>query len=419
MTGYKYRFVKNEYRESAEYLHNPDCGWYHIYTIYLQNDIDKDAINASIADETLALLFVNIGRYRNDILHEDELMRLEEAINVFVSKGMHLIIRVAYDNAGLGMNREPSHINTVREHMKSLGSIFCRYSEYILTLQGLFVGSWGEMHSSKYLKDDGMLRELAGNMYNALEGKCCIAVRRPDQYRALKGVIPVSRLALFNDAIGASETDMNTYGQDKNAYAGCTEEEIRETELRWQYDNVGNVPNGGEVLLGEGHTPGREAVKDLYRMHVTYLNSAYDMAQLDEWKKEIYTGKDVYNGLSVYDYIGTHMGYRFVVRDAKLTRKCILCVDIENVGFASMYKEAECAVCLDSDTCDTIRVIFDYDIRNIKSHEKKRLKIDISGYLESSKAYNVYISMALKEGGQPIRFANYNINDRMFLGKIY
>ena len=114
-------------------------------------------------------------------------LRLKEVFDVFVSRGMHMIIRAAYDNAGLGMTKEPAQLDIVRTHMKFFGSIFQEYSDYILTVQGLFVGSWGEMHSSKHLVNDAVLRELAETMYKAVDGKCCISVRRPDQYRVLKG----------------------------------------------------------------------------------------------------------------------------------------------------------------------------------------------------------------------------------------
>lgn len=420
MLGHKCRLINGDFEESTQYLKNPDCGWYHIYTIYPQNPVDKDALYSLVADdEKLALLFINIGRYRNEMPGEEVIFRLREVFDVFVSRGMHMIIRTAYDNAGLGMTKDPAQLDIVRTHMKFFGSIFQEYSDYILTVQGLFVGSWGEMHSSKHLVNDAVLRELAETMYKAVDGKCCISVRRPDQYRILKGTIPISRLSLFNDAICASESDMNTYGCNKNVYEDYSEEEIRRIELRWQRSNVHSVPNGGEVLFGEKNTPGSDAIKDFEDMHLTYLNSAYDTAQLDVWRKEKYTGRDIYNGLSMYDYIGTHLGYRFVVRNAGLTRKNILYVDIENVGFAALYKEAVCELELCADTGETVRVNADYDMRSIKSGQRKRIEINVSKYNVFSEKYNVYISVHSKVGNEPIRFANNCAGDKMFLGKIY
>lgn len=107
MLGHKCRLINGDFEESTQYLKNPDCGWYHIYTIYPQNPVDKDALYSLVADdEKLALLFINIGRYRNEMPGEEVIFRLREVFDVFVSRGMHMIIRTAYDNAGLGMTKE-------------------------------------------------------------------------------------------------------------------------------------------------------------------------------------------------------------------------------------------------------------------------------------------------------------------------
>ena len=92
---------------------------------------------------------------------------------------------------------------------------------------------------------------------------------------------------------------------------------------------------------------------DLRKMHVTYLNSMHDQKLLDRWKAQ--TMK--WNGsmISVYDYIGLHLGYRFIVRDATWTavektvpggglrkhfmgkKEKFLEVTVENSGFANLY----------------------------------------------------------------------------------
>lgn len=102
---------------------------------------------------------------------------------------------------------------------------------------------------------------------------------------------------------------------------------------------------------------------DLRKMHVTYLNSMHDQKLLDQWKAQ--TMK--WNGsmISVYDYIGLHLGYRFIVRDASWTaavktaqggglrkpfmgkKEKFLEVTVENSGFANLYEEAECVILIE------------------------------------------------------------------------
>ena len=52
-------------------------------------------------------------------------------------------------------------------------------------------------------------------------------------------------------------------------------------------------------------------IRELDQMHVSYLNSTYRQEQLNAWKNQSMT----WNGetISVYDYIGRHLGYRFTV----------------------------------------------------------------------------------------------------------
>ena len=52
------------------------------------------------------------------------------------------------------MEREPQRIFVVQRHMQALGSLAERYADAILTVQGVFVGSWGEMHTSAYLTEE-------------------------------------------------------------------------------------------------------------------------------------------------------------------------------------------------------------------------------------------------------------------------
>lgn len=61
-----------------------------------------------------------------------------------------MILRVCYDTEGKGMEREPQRIFVVQRHMQALGSLAERYADAILTVQGVFVGSWGEMHTSRF-----------------------------------------------------------------------------------------------------------------------------------------------------------------------------------------------------------------------------------------------------------------------------
>lgn len=86
------------------------------------------------------------------------------------------------------------------------------------------------------------------------------------------------------------------------------------------------------------------AVKDLSQMHVSYLNSEYDSTVLNKWKETIVNKTyDVWNGMSGYDYIERHLGYRYVLDSSSLKFHPLfddtgmLTVTIRNVGFSNCY----------------------------------------------------------------------------------
>ena len=83
------------------------------------------------------------------------------------------------------------------------------------------------------------------------------------------------------------------------------------------------------------------AIQDLSRMHVSYLNSEHDPAVLDKWKAAAYKDKaSVFNGLSGYDYIERHLGYRYVIQDTALDSSDFQ-IRLENVGFSVCYRKLD------------------------------------------------------------------------------
>ena len=225
--------------------------------------------------------------------------------------------------------------------MKQLGSIICEHMSKkeslpgkILVHQGLFVGSWGEMHGSKFLSEARM-KELSDTFLEATKGSCPIAVRKPVQLRSIVEQLELEKkkktafsLTLFNDGIFGSETDLGTYGTEPRIDNSSNNRAwARQDELDWQETQMQRSFTGGEAVgMPDGInevSPRSTAnsldsslmIRELDQMHVSYLNSTYRQEQLNAWKNQSMT----WNGetISVYDYIGRHLGYRFTVINVK------------------------------------------------------------------------------------------------------
>lgn len=380
-------------KESTRALKNPGCGWYHIYTFDLSKESSKESFYIDCEEEELVLLLIDIHAFRCcEQIPKEALEWFSSILTFFEQHDKGIILRIVYDTKGRGMENEPSSIKIVKSHMEQLGSIICEHMSKkkslpgkILVHQGLFVGSWGEMHGSKFLSEVRM-KELSDTFLEATKGSCPIAVRKPVQLRQLSCQkeasaplqnAPNTNFTLFNDAIFGSETDLGTYGTIRKSVVPENSERektswAREDELSWQKTKLQQSFCGGEVLGGmntlsessgnKDQSPRtldwKQVVADLTKMHVSYLNSVYSKEVLDDWKAQ----RIMWNGeeISEYDYIGRHLGYRFTVTRVKIScvspenkkqtqsqiSENVITLTIKNTGFANLCEKAVCRLIL-------------------------------------------------------------------------
>lgn len=421
----KLQFQKADYQETGRKLDNPGCGWYHIYTFSVTpSDIPRPAedgfyLAEGSEDEQLVLLLVDIGDFRNREFSEEALAYIERILQFFREKDRQMILRFAYDAKGEGAEKEPSSLSIVKQHMKQLGSLAYKYAEDILVIQGIFLGSWGEMHNSKFLYQKAMT-ELVNLLYQETRGSCYLAVRTPSQWRTIlssRAAEPEleKRLTVFNDGIFASATDLGTYGIENQQDTEETKPWDRERELQWQDKWLRGKPNGGEALWGEGPTSYKKAAEEMKKMHLSYLNSVYDSKQLDFWKQESVKQRGCWHGMNGYEYIGRHLGYRFFICDVRLIKNTQLQIIVENSGFAELCEETDCFLILEkgdgSFHCQSI----DTDARKWASGERTILEAALP-WNELQKQCRLFLQLKRKRDGKVIRFANGTVGEIVMLG---
>ena len=291
----------------------------------------------------MVLLRIDIGAFQKNRLSQEALDYITRILTFFQSREKGIILRIAYDTQGQGLLREPESSALIKIHMRQLGEVLLPFAQDILVFQGILVGSWGEMHNSRFLSER-WLRELAQTMLEALQYQCTLAVRKPSQWRAIVRDSPKilqERLALFNDGIFGSETDLGTYGTVSRAQVWETDSWLREEELEWQQITLQKQTNGGEM---PGTAPWEKAAADFAKMHLCYLNSTYSPEALEIWKNTKVFWKACKEELSAYDYIGRHLGYRFVVQKLQWKNERLY-ITVENCGFANPVPGKRSAGC--------------------------------------------------------------------------
>lgn len=417
--------------ESAEYLGNPDCGWYEIYGYELGENVSltktlDDHRNACDPSIRLVQIQINLRQYRQQDISQRGLDELEEVLCAWEQTNRRMILRFLYDWSGHGQESEPDDIRQITSHMQQVATVVNAHKNSIYTLQGVFVGDVGEMHGTKYMNVESF-HTLVNSMAEAFDPQIYLAVRTPEQLRIAlcsDGFIDAkraydgslnSRMGLFNDGMMGSESDLGTYGEQSlqlaSDYSG---KGTRDEELDFQRNRCIYVPNGGEAVLSNPYNDCPKAYENLSCMHVSYLNRQHHAEVLDKWKQVIYDGgEEAFIGKSAYDYIGTHLGYRYVVRDASVElerpvdHEATLTMNIANVGFAPAYRKFDVQILMSStEEPSTTVILADVDNRSWPPGDVQKIMIPLDLGQASVGTYQLYLQMTDPYTGEPIRFGN-------------
>ncbi len=413
------------FEESTAALNNPSRGWFVLKNFNINEEPDFYNSNQKHDEENLVLVLIDIGACRDRALGQEEFCRMEKILDHYYDKGQEIILRVSYDSVGKGLEREPISFSQVHEHARQIAEFIAANREKIFVYQGLLVGSWGEMHSTKYAGSD-RLAELNAVFEKTAAGTVYRAVRKPVQWRLLtrepgegQEVVP-GNLGLFNDGMFGSDTDLGTFdSSNKNNHAWIVPWN-RERELAFISEVSKKVPFGGEALFGEGFAANHsleEYTKELKKTHVTYLNKHHDNKLIEWFKRERIEEKGLWNSVSYYDYIGSHLGYRFVIREASMYRKkdgVYLEIIIENNGFAPVYSDTEMLLLCDDDGLD-IAAGFAEKLNMCLPQESHVFRAKVE-----PKPGKYYISAKQIRGKRSVFFANTSVDEdgKIYLGKI-
>ena len=343
------------FTSSSRELRNPNRGGYHIYPVTITDEgADYDRIVGEYCrwdpNTTLALVQINLQNYREGGISRAGLENISALLDAWARSGKRMIVRFLYDLDGENLLHEPEELDTVLRHMEQTGPLLLRHAGAVFTLQGLFVGDWGELHHTKFSAGDD-LRRLTQTLLRASGGGLYLAVRTPAQWRTItrQGTDRdlAARLGLFNDGLLGSDTDMGTYDMAGQG----SERRRREEELAFQKELCTGVPNGGEVIADNPRNDFENAVRDLSAMRVTYLNQDYDQAVFDKWAAVTVSGRGCCDGLDGLSYIRRHLGYRLLITQADISqrifqRKADVAVSFRNEGFAPLYVSPELTLTL-------------------------------------------------------------------------
>jgi len=274
----------------------------------------------------------DIGDFRDRDLSAQKLGELDTILEKAWEDGLMVVLRAAYGFDETSAYNDPKEISRITGHIKQIKPILQKYGDILYTVQAGFLGEYGEWHSSNYGDPPSADAQAAvlNELLDGLPENVSVCVRRPSFIRALfaQGKLDqayADRIGVHNDALLGSADDYGTYTDWS-----------REEELAWAAAYFKKLPYGGETCCPSEYAEAQNAVREFSMLHLSYLNSAYNLDVLDGWKGGRISGTDA------YDYIGRHMGYRFTLRTAGLSpdmkpgSELSAVLRIGNTGFASM-----------------------------------------------------------------------------------
>ena len=411
----KIRYKPAKRKEYPGPVPNPGRGWYRIFYFYMPDQPDFKQLSWCLRqDETLVMAIIHIGAYRDSALDQIAIDTVAQILDFFREKKKDIILRFTYDCEGKGLQSEPALFSQIKGHIQQLSPIIQTYTKSIFVLQGLFVGNWGEMHGSKFLSNT-YLRKLNALVEAAAGEHTWLASRKPSQWRILHSPNEkYVRMGLFDDGIFGSETNLGTFGYLKNTQTEWENSWCPEDELTFEEQLCRKVPHGGEVVRAQ-QMPERtntDVIRGLRRMHISYLNCAHDAKLLDTWRQK----QSAWPGISFFDYVGAHLGYRFCVRTVKVQKKkeqFRIEVAFENTGFAPCYEEYD--VTLELETTDGIlQQETSWDLRTLMSGTIKCFQSELPKVKGK-----LYLSARRNKDGSILRFAHEMTDDgKLFLGEL-
>ena len=367
--------------------------------------------------------------------------------------GGSLIVRIGYTwSAQVGC--EPSNFEVVLGHLRDLCGIMADYGDVVVGVEAGVAGPWGEMHSSDYCRPEYMNRVLA-TYCDLLPEPISILVRSPSFICKMAGrdtqgtlaMLPFSdarlrRLGMFNDGYLGTWRDYGTWSGDFTRERGSQ-----------MLKTFADHPYGGELAYvsrdwveknKEVFDIGRwNLVKDWYDCHLNYLRNLgaerHTLANyirdelvfsVGKYKFDGMPSLAEYEGVGMHKFLLDHMGYRFVVRDARLPgafkpeSPSLVGLEVENTGFGRLLLPSKAEVVFVQNG-EAFAAIADdkADFSAIPGGAKKRvgLRIVVPKGLKRGKCeVLVRVSAPLKDerpGAMPrrtIRFANAGMWNETF-----
>ena len=419
--SFQITYTSNSFKQSIEHIKNPDQGFYRPLIVYIKpNSFSHESNNP----EQLYHLRCDISEFSGAVnsdrvdkkLTDFALNRLNLYLSEIKKENKNAIIRFTYDPNYDGNLDTEASMSMIETHIKQLSSILNKYKDILTAIEAGLLGPWGEMHTSKLATDKN--KALIFKYWLENTNDIPILSRYPKaiftyfgktlnemEHFTIESNNPGYRIGLFNDCFLANEQDMGTYMID------------RAREINWLATINDHLPFGGETCAVHYKSNLNICLSEMFLLRLSYLNIQYHTGVLDKWKNVYYDeslgSETLFYGMSGFDYIERHLGYRLLIKSIDVTYdkygKYQMKIRMRNVGFGNLLKRKKVDIIF-TDTNDK-----EISRSNVGTYKGEN-SIEFNGNFLSkgvSTKYKVYLSVygSIEDNKvyYPIQFANEKI----------
>ena len=432
------------YQESTETLLNPGMG----YTTTLWYRCKPHETTPRSPSGSLVLMFIDIGAFSSGEngtksadgtytpgtdypLDEEFFSALGQTFENCRNNGSTIALRFRYDDDGT-KNPEPATFDMLKTHIKQIGDsgLLEKYQDILMFVESGFVGCYGEQWGGKYCSLE-QKAELLDLMLDIVPDPVPVTVRTPNIFAKWAGIgqkdladwvsepgSRAARVGMYDDGYMGSDSDLGTYS-DRTAETGWLGRQAVTSCFGGEFSGNLEFAQKYDTYLPEN------AIPEMYRTHLTYINSnifgLYDNYTFGADCDVPDADNSAYYGQTVRKFIRDHLGYRFVLREAKLSKEVEqggelqINFKVENTGFANPVRQQNAEILLEKGG-EYYRTPVSLDSRKWYSCTEKAefTAAQIPGGIEPGK-WNVYLKLSVGRNDhtqthmRSVRFANPDI----------
>ena len=345
---------------------NPERGFY----LYQSLSDPGDQV-ATMRDRNQTLLWgkIDLEPYREtEVLPGTFLEKLEKGFETAQNSGVKVIVRASYGWKGpdgtYKTYRDPE-MAVMRGHIEQLAPVFERNADRIAFFEAGFLGPWGEWHTTEVARSPEKRRELFFHLLDHTPKNRMVVVRYPALKQSLfETSEPLTRETAsdgsrrartghHNDCFLSSANDVGTYNRESLS--------MKQEQAYLAKDTLHTLFGGESCGLHDRSLP-NNAIPEMERLHLSYLNASYHPEVLQRWRD-----------LDVMDTIEKRMGARIVLESMVVPdggvsgKETVLKFTLVNRGFAALYNERRIVPVLRSKDGESVhRFPLEVDMRDWK-----------------------------------------------------